>query len=306
MLGWLAALTASLGVALHLSDIDSRPAVLLASWAPYLMAAALVAVVLFVVARSWISTAAAALLVAAGVWTQLPVYIADGATPDGPALTVLQTNVVFGGADADALVREVRANAVDVMTVEELSPEMVDRLRIAGLDEALPHRYIEPAPYGAGTGIWSRYPLRDNKKYEGFTLHHVSATMTHPQLGDVGVYAFHPLPPVFGVETWRRELDLIDSILRRETRPAVVGADFNATRDHAAFRKLLDGRFADAADQAGAGQLLTHPMDKPGPPLIGIDYVLVADGAAESVRTVDIPGADHRAILARLRMGAGF
>ncbi len=310
-LGWLAALTALLGVGLHIRDVQSRPAVLLASGAPYLMCAALLALALFLVGRSWLSSAGAALLVAAGAWTQLPAFVADGAQPAGPVLTVLQTNVLFGGADANAVVREVKSNNVDVMTVDELTAQMVTALRGAGLDEALPHFYAEPAPWGSGTGIWSRYPLRDTKKYDGFTMHQVSATMAHPQLGDVGVYAFHPLPPVFGVDTWQSELRRIDDILGAETRPAVVGADFNATRDHAAFRQLLRGRFADAADQAGAGLLRTYPTDKTYkgitgtrllPPLIGIDYVLVAHGAGEAVRTVDIPGSDHRAILARLRM----
>ena len=79
--------------------------------------------------------------------------------------------------------------------------------------------------------------------------------------------------------------------------PAIVGGDFNATYDHAQFRALL-GRFGDAAEQAGAGHLMTYPTDKWGFPIVGVDHILVAGGTATDVRTLDLPGSDHRALIA--------
>ena len=67
----------------------------------------------------------------------------------------------------------------------------------------------------------------------------------------------------------------------------------------AQFRRLLTHGYADAARQAGAGYLASYPTDRWYGPVIGIDHVLVRSAAATSVRTVDLPGSDHRGVLAR-------
>ncbi len=38
------------------------------------------------------------------------------------------------------------------------------------------------------------------------------------------------------------------------------------------------------------------------PPVIGIDHIVLADAHAVSVETVGLPGADHRALVARVRL----
>jgi endonuclease/exonuclease/phosphatase (EEP) superfamily protein YafD len=80
----------------------------------------------------------------------------------------------------------------------------------------------------------------------------------------------------------------------------VVAGDFNATVDHAQFRDLLDHGYADAAESSGAGYLPTYPTDRWYGPLIGIDHVLFRGMQADSADTYDLPGSDHRAVLARL------
>ena len=42
----------------------------------------------------------------------------------------------------------------------------------------------------------------------------------------------------------------------------------------------------------------TFPADTWFPPVITIDHELTRDAAAPSVRTIDLPGSDHRALLA--------
>ncbi len=138
-------------------------------------------------------------------------------------------------------------------------------------------------------------------------MNQLSATAHVPGAGPVTVYAFHPVPPVFGTHVWADELSRLGDILgggAPATRPAIVGADFNATFDHAQFRALLTGRFGAAAEQVGAGNLATYPSDRKFPPVVGIDHILVAGGRATEVTTVDIPGADHRAVVARIRLDA--
>lgn len=303
VLAWIATLAGAAGIALHFSSSRSRILVLAASGAPYLMGSALVGVIVFVAVRHRSGAAVASVVVAGAMWTQAPLYVGHS-DADGQAVIVMQANLLFDGADPRALVDEVRARNVAVLTVDELTPAAVEALGRAGLDQLLPHRYLSPGRTATGTGIWSSYPLSDTVEYDGYVLNQLSATASVPGVGPVTVYAFHPVPPVYGTQVWTDELSRLREILDRSpsNRPAIVGGDFNATYDHSQFRSMLSGRFADAAEQAGAGYLVTYPTDKRWPPLVGIDHILVAGGHAVAAETVSLPGADHRALVAQLRL----
>lgn len=88
--------------------------------------------------------------------------------------------------------------------------------------------------------------------------------------------------------------------------------DFNATRDHATFRRLLDTGLEDSARQANSGWQPTWPVATSRPvlgirlpfALVTIDHVLVTAGfAALSTQTHTVAGSDHVALLARPRTG---
>ncbi|MFI5717255.1 endonuclease/exonuclease/phosphatase family protein [Nocardia sp. NPDC051750] len=300
--GWCALIAGGLGIALYFGGWQRQELILLASGATYLMLGALAALLLFLLARGWRSAVAAGIVLAGVLWTQLPLYVPDGRAATGTEFTILQSNVLFGKADMAAVVAAARAGRADVLTVNELTPSAVERLTAAGIDQLFPHQYLEPGLGGSGTGIYSRFPLSGQVKHEGFTLRNLSATLEHPALGPLAVYAFHPIPPTADHAVWAREMRTVDAILRESEGPVVVGADFNATSDHVAFRTLVNGSFDAAAEQAGAGRLLTYPADKSWGPLIGIDHILVSGGTTDTIGTLTIPGTDHRAVLARLRL----
>ncbi|WP_039797893.1 endonuclease/exonuclease/phosphatase family protein [Nocardia araoensis] len=304
LLAWLAALAGCVGIALHFSGSQSRMLVLAASGAPYLMGSAVLGAVAFVAMRQWSGAAVAIVVVAVAAWTQAPLYVGRSGDADGHTLTVMQANLLFDGADPRTLVDEVRARNVAVLTVNELTPTAVDDLGRAGLDRILPYRFVSPGRTATGTGIWSSYPLTETVEYDGFVLNQLSATADVPGLGPVAVYAFHPVPPVYGTRVWADELSRLRAILDRSPadRPVIAGGDFNATYDHRQFRAMLSGRFGDAAEQAGAGHLVTYPTDKRWPPLVGIDHILIAGGSAVAAETVGLPGADHRALVARIQL----
>ncbi|WP_433197899.1 endonuclease/exonuclease/phosphatase family protein [Nocardia sp. CA-107356] len=315
LLAWIATLTGAVGVVLHfdprwlyvLVPSSFHIAVLAASGAPYLMSFALVAGVAFIARRHWIGAGVAIVVFATAVWTQAPLYVGRTGGGDGPAVMAMQANLLFDGADPTSLVDEVRARNIAVLTVNELTPAAVEGLGRAGLDQLLPYRYLSPGKFATGTGIWSSYPLSDTVEYDGFVLNQISATASVPGVGPVTVYAFHPVPPIFGTRVWADELSRLHGILERSPsdRPAIAGGDFNATYDHSQYRAMLSGRFDDAVVQAGAGHLVTYPTDKWFTPLVGIDHFLVAEGRAVEVETVNLPGADHRALVAQIRLDRG-
>ncbi|MFC9659888.1 endonuclease/exonuclease/phosphatase family protein [Nocardia sp. NPDC127606] len=293
------------GVALHFTRWPLEPLVLAASGAPYLMSGAVLGVAGFAATRQWIATGVAVVVAGAGIATQAPLYVAHNGGAGHP-IVAMQANLLFDGADPRALVDQVRARDIAILTVNELTRAAVQSLSQAGLDELLPHRYLAPGQTASGTGIWSRFPLSDTVEYDGYVLNQISATAAVPELGPVAIYAFHPVPPVYDTGVWADELARLHEILRRSPtdRPVIAGGDFNATYDHARFRALASGRFADAAVQAGAGHLVTYPTDKAIPPLVGIDHFLLASAHATSVETVAVPGADHRALVARIVLTA--
>ncbi|MFD3459372.1 endonuclease/exonuclease/phosphatase family protein [Nocardia fluminea] len=301
VLAGAATLIGATGVALHFIRWPWEPLVLAASGAPYLMGGAVLGVAGFAATRQWVATGVAVVVACAGIATQVPLYVAQNGGAGRPIMA-MQANLLFDGADPGALVDQVRARDIAILTVNELTRAAVASLSQAGLDELLPHRYLAPGQTASGTGIWSRFPLSDTVEYDGYVLNQISATGTVPELGPVAIYAVHPVPPVYDTGVWADELARLHEILRRSPtdRPVIVGGDFNATYDHARFRALASGRFADAAVQAGAGHLVTYPTDKAIPPLVGIDHFLLANARATSVETVALPGADHRALVARI------
>src|SRR5580692_3472613 len=86
--------------------------------------------------------------------------------------------------------------------------------------------------------------------------------------------------------------------------PRCPAGDFNATLDHAQFRRLLSRGYLDAASQAGNGLSFTWgPRPGRRPTLLTIDHVLVDRRCAVLTTSAHwLPGSDHRALYAELRL----
>ena len=82
----------------------------------------------------------------------------------------------------------------------------------------------------------------------------------------------------------------------------IDGGDFNSTPDMRQFRDLLTNGYQDAVDQTGAGFAPTFPSYFGLPPLITIDHLLTRNAAVSSMRTIDVSGSDHRALLATVKV----
>ena len=81
--------------------------------------------------------------------------------------------------------------------------------------------------------------------------------------------------------------------------------DFNATVDQPTMRALLDDGYTDAALARGRGWEPTWRPSGIGP-MLTIDHVLVDEATAvDDVSVHDVPGSDHRALVATLRLPQG-
>jgi endonuclease/exonuclease/phosphatase (EEP) superfamily protein YafD len=244
---------------------------------------------------------AAILAIVVGFWW-LPVFLPSPATST-QGLHVMTINLLYGRASAKAVVAAVLANDVDVLSVQELTAASEQRLRRAGLDDALAYNYVRATAdknSAAGTGIWSRYPLTDEDRSNAGVFTNLAATVAVPG-GPVTMFAVHPIPasPTDGLRS-QESLKATREFLASRTGPAVAAGDFNATVDNAPMRQLESDGWTDSATAARAGFVRTWPvLGYPIGPLVAIDHVLTRNlPAATAVEIVEISRSDHKAVVA--------
>ncbi|TQR85355.1 endonuclease/exonuclease/phosphatase family protein [Mycobacterium hodleri] len=271
---------------------------------PYLMLGAPIAVVLGVWARRRLLVVVAALLTAVLAALQVPWFLSATPDPSSVAVRTMTVNMLYGLAEPDALTRAAAQDA-DVVLVQELTPDAARGLSAAGIAKTFPYQALDARPVSAGVGIYSRYPITDSTRIGGYKLAMVSAQVRIPRVSqDVSLLTVHldaPWPrPIIG---WQKDIakfpgTLDDVAADAANGTVIVGGDFNSTFDMLPFRALLTNGYADAARQAGSGRNFTYPANKPFPPVLGIDHVLTRNATAVSTATVELPGTDHRALLA--------
>ncbi|MDL5156510.1 endonuclease/exonuclease/phosphatase family protein [Actinomycetospora termitidis] len=239
----------------------------------------------------------------------------EGAT-DGEPVSVLGANVWIGRADPVALGDLVRCERPDVVVLLE-SGDRFRRALTAEIDDL-------------GYRGWSGAPGRAEVEAAGAGDHACTSVLVAPRLGDVTaravtrdtasgwievtggglgdtrVLAVHPavlLPR--RTHEWRRELARLAGLVADDPRPTVVVGDLNATLDHRALQSVLR-HLRSASAEVGRARVGTWPAGRSRRLGVAIDHVLVSAAVGvESVEVLDVPGSDHRALLARLRRPRG-
>ncbi|TDB80656.1 endonuclease/exonuclease/phosphatase family protein [Micromonospora sp. KC721] len=307
----LAVVPGAVWAVVRLGGWERGPLVQALAFTPYAAAGSVLVLALTLALRRRWPAVVAAVTALALVGVVTPRAVADGQPAvDGPALRLLTANLLKGGADAGVLVDLVRRNRVDVLAVQEFTSQAQDALDRAGLAELLPHRQLNPEVGTTGSGLYARHPLTAGgfRRNSGFAFTQAYATMLVPGAPPVRVESAHPAAPyaVDVVDDW-----LTDLRAQPRATPdgplSILAGDLNATLDHAPLRALLDSGYVDAADAAGAGLAGTWgPYDGDPIPPVTIDHVLVDRRiAVDAVEVHRVPGTDHRAVLARLRLPGG-
>ncbi len=249
--------------------------------------------------RWWTGGVALVLALALGLLVLPRTSVSEQRDLHGKALRVLSSNLLYGQADPKAVVDLVRTQRIDVLNLVEMTPRVVDGLTAAGLFETLPYRVLHPAPGAFGSGIVSRFPLKE------VNLTGDSAAKQPGAEADLGdgvvaeIVAVHPISPDVDTPQWEHELkDLSQPAGEHGLR--ILAGDFNATLDHAAYRTILARGYRDAGEERGAGLIPTWPSSLP---VVTIDHVAVDNRAAVlDYGVFDVPGSDHRAVFAEVRL----
>ena len=155
---------------------------------PFVVFAGLAAVALFALARTRIGVAVAVVLTIVLALSQVPLYLGTAsAAPGSTPLTVMILNMHYGDADADTIVDVVRTRGVDVLATVEMTPEAVEVLQRAGIDDLLPFHDLKARGGSSGNGVWSRLPLTHVDTPGDFAHQPVSMEISFPPTTHVSV-----------------------------------------------------------------------------------------------------------------------
>lgn len=234
--------------------------------------------------------------------------VSTSATTDDSYARVMTVNTLNGAASAKQIVEVCRTEHVEVLCLQELTDGMVADLTAAGIDEILPYHVVSEGASaisnGGRNGIWTATP-QDNVSRNLLPIETSSMPAADIVIGSttVRIVSVHPNSPVRGAEDlWDKGLSVIGSLSDYGHAYLIMG-DFNSTWDHARFRTLLGTRFADASQASGEGFHMTYPSNKIVPSLIEIDHIVYARDSGitvSSLKTVEIAGTDHKALIGTL------
>ncbi|MER5772495.1 endonuclease/exonuclease/phosphatase family protein [Streptomyces sp. NPDC001985] len=305
---WLAGLLLSaptVVAACRVAGVDGMtPIPQLLAFLPWLLVPAGAALLLALLKRRRAQSVWAAVVLAVIGWFVRPYDTGLADTPSGRVvaqLEVLTSNVEFGNASR-ALVETVRREKPDLVFVQECAETCSDALAAEIPRADYPHRNVVEGPMASGSAILSKYPLR--------TAPGIRSTLAMPGSvaeiagKEVHLQLAHPLPPIpGGVDAWRGELGRMrDYATGVKDAPAIVAGDFNATPDHAAFRRILDaGGLRNSADLGGAARTPSWPTMVSRPLGAQIDHVLISrEFSVRGARFLELGDTDHRSLLVRL------
>lgn len=290
---------------LRATGLERRwPLVPAISFVPYAAASSVLPLAVAIARRSPAATAvsAAAAAVLAGATVARTRGAAD--TSPGPRVRVVSANLLHGRADPHAVVELVRRLDADVLCLVELTPSADRAFRDAGLADLLPHEHVRGhrpgAPPAAGGAVWTRLEVLDRGGAPG-RFEQPVVRLAVPGAPDLEVTAVHTDPPMSAARTrrWEREMAQLPAAGGDVLR--VLAGDFNATPDHATFRRLLARGYADAGARLGRALVHTWTPERRSQPRLTIDHVLADRRVGVAAFSVhDLPGSDHRAVAAEL------
>ncbi|KPI09445.1 Endonuclease/exonuclease/phosphatase [Actinobacteria bacterium OK074] len=299
------------------------PLTQLLAFFPWLLAPAALALFLALYARWRPGMAWAALTTGVLAWFLQPYgTTAEPTTPPLTTLRVLTSNVEFGYGTPSLIARihETKPDVVFIPECEEArctrelnrafgnpaADGTADRTAAGpGAKGTYPYRQTVASYGSAGSVILSRFPLPP-------------APTLPPQMGmpsatadvdgnPVRLQLAHPMPPLPGqVDVWKRELARIRTFAAATPGPLILAGDFNASEDHAAFRRILNTGLRDTAALDGDTHTPSWPSRTAPPFGTQIDHVLVSgEFSAADAHFLDIAHTDHRALVVDLTLHSG-
>jgi endonuclease/exonuclease/phosphatase (EEP) superfamily protein YafD len=210
-------------------------------------------------------------------------------------------NVLGGGADPAAVAKVIQQRKPDLVSLPEAQVGIREEIQ-AHLKGLVYNGYTQQSDESAvsATSVLvssSLGAVRFSTDDTATNFGHI--VITGGRLGDLRLIAYHGYPPLPDeVTRWKQDLDVLKGWCAHDP-PTIVAGDFNATTDHADFRRALGPNCRSVAPSVGAGLQGTWPSDRPALARTQIDHVVVTRGLQPGrFTTYKIVGSDHRAVVA--------
>ncbi|MBB4932477.1 endonuclease/exonuclease/phosphatase family metal-dependent hydrolase [Lipingzhangella halophila] len=281
------------------------------AFTPYIALTAFLPLAIAAYLRRWRSLAVTAVVVVVFAALLVPRALTAPNAEEGHSgsrLVVLTANLLEGQGDLGVLADLVEREKVDVLALQEVTPEVAEAMADIGLTDALPHDIVDARPGVSGSAIYARHPVTDitpSEVPDTHTFARPSAEVTVPDAPPFEITNAHLVPPTASgsIAQWQQEMAALPEA-DRDGPLRIIAGDLNATLDHAALRELIGTGYLDAAAETGSGLELTWSSTSVFPGLT-IDHVLADDRmAVETTSVHPVPGSDHRALLAKLTLPA--
>ncbi|MGO1199463.1 MAG: endonuclease/exonuclease/phosphatase family protein [Brachybacterium sp.] len=219
----------------------------------------------------------------------------------GSPLTVLSLNLQFGRADIGE-VSELTTADVDVLALQEYTPDFEEELAATGLLDQFSHQVGTADTDASGTMLLSRTPVELVAEAEGTVFENLIATTT-VEGTDWHLGVIHTAPPQMGADVWARDGAAIEDLAAPylDQNLLLVG-DFNAIDQHHTMQEITaGGALRDLAARRQGEGLGWHPTWPAGtwiPSFARIDHALVSGGVLGEVSQFEtVDGSDHKALL---------
>ncbi|RJQ79264.1 endonuclease/exonuclease/phosphatase family protein [Pseudonocardiaceae bacterium YIM PH 21723] len=258
--------------------------------------AIVVAVLLWIFAKSW-RGASALLMVIALVGVCLIAPRVEGSKPytASKKLTVLLVNVQTSQADPAEVAKVIKARKPDLIGIMEADRIYRERVQVelGFTDYDGQSAQSDLSPLSAVSVLWSTKLGEVTAKVERKSKF-PSWIVTGPGLGNVTFVAHHGSPPTkISTETWHEDLAALRTWCGVPGNFIIAGS-FNASLDHSLFRNAIAG-CKDSAAELGEGLTSTFPQATPRWLGTQIEHIIYKGSVgAESVEFLDIPTSDHR------------
>jgi endonuclease/exonuclease/phosphatase (EEP) superfamily protein YafD len=260
--------------------------------------------------RRWILTGVALALVAIHMAVTLPAIWPRSApawAASAPRARVLVANVKIDNPMVAESVRSLLAHDADVMVLLEVPDWWMGVLERAGVDARYPYHVLHAdSTSGRGSVLYSKLPMEEGPSIDldrGRIQR--SGVVTLAGGAEVTLYAIHLVSPRERAreDRWIDNLDRLIKTVPTLEEPFVYAGDFNATRWHPHFGRLLGTGLTDAHELNGRGLTRSWPSDGSYrvPPVLRLDHALMSDGVtATAVTDVEVPGSDHLGFVVEL------
>jgi endonuclease/exonuclease/phosphatase (EEP) superfamily protein YafD len=307
-LGWLIVAPLAVSAGAQVAQLDEASSLLLltAGLTPWLCPPALAALAIGLwQGRPLLAVVAAAtsgvLLASAVAGLGLPTR-ARPAAGMLPTVRLFTANIHDANPDVGPIAEEIAAVAPDLVALQEVDPDGAAGLAQSGVLDQFPYSVTETRKGASGIALWSRFPLVDAQVQDARGRPFIGATAI-VGAHRLRLYTVHMVAPLGGDRAqWQAQLQRVGEEVRGTHGALVVAGDFNATRYHSSFRRLLSDGLRDAHERRGRGWAATWPRDRrPLAPLMRLDHVLVSPVVeVQAIREGVGQGSDHRPIIADL------